>query len=64
MSDGTAWYYNVEERTAETGPPKRGFRETRLGPFATQAEAEGALDRLHARDRERDAADKAWRDGG
>lgn len=59
-----AWYYNVEARQAETGPSKRGFRETRMGPYASRAEAEQALATLHARDTARDEADRRWRDGG
>ena len=63
MAGDTAWYYNVEAARAEEGPSQKGFRETRLGPFATEVEAQGALTRLHERDRERDEADRKWRDG-
>lgn len=61
MSDG--WYYNVEARQAETGPSKRGFSETRLGPYATREEAESALATLHRRNDEADEADRRWREG-
>lgn len=63
-ASGEAWYYNVEARCAETGPSKRGFAETRMGPYATQQEAEQALETLHDRDAARDEADRRWREGG
>jgi len=58
-----AWYYNVEARQSETGPSKRGFAETRLGPFATREEADAALATLHRRNEEQDEADRRWREG-
>jgi len=65
MSDsGQAWYYNVEARQAETGPSKRGFAETRLGPYPDREAAERALETLHARDAAADEADRRWREGG
>ena len=59
----TSYYYNVEARAVETGPSRRGFSETRLGPYATEAEAAKALETLHKRNSERDEADGKWRDG-
>ena len=58
-----SWYYNVDKGQVEQGPSERGFSETRLGPFATEAEAAGALAALHRRNDEQDEADRAWREG-
>jgi hypothetical protein len=58
-----SWYYNVEKGQAERGPSKRGFREARLGPYATQAEAERGLAELHARNKRLDEEDRKWEEG-
>lgn len=58
-----AWYYNVEERRAEQGPSQRGFAETRLGPYPSKEDAEGALAALHRRNSELDEEDRRWREG-
>ena len=58
-----SWYYNVDERRAEKGPAKRGFLESRLGPYATKEEAERGLEELHRRNAEMDEQDRKWEEG-
>jgi hypothetical protein len=57
------WYYNVDTGKAEKGPAKRGFLESRLGPYATREEAERGLDELHRRNAVLDEEDKRWEEG-
>ena len=54
------WYFNVDSGKAEKGPAKRGFLESRLGPYESQAEAERGLAELKAREKRKDAEDQAW----
>lgn len=61
MSD--AYYYNVEAQAVETGPSKRGFSETRLGPYPSESEASRALETLHRRNAEADETERSWREG-
>jgi hypothetical protein len=57
------WYYNVETGRAEQGPAKRGFLESRLGPYATREEAERGLEELHRRNAALDEEDRRWEEG-
>jgi hypothetical protein len=57
------WYYNVDTGKAEKGPARRGFLESRLGPYATREEAERGLDELHRRNAVMDEEDKRWEEG-
>ena len=57
------WYYNVDTGKAEKGPARRGFLESRLGPYATREEAERGLDELHRRNAVMDEKDKRWEEG-
>ena len=55
------WYYCLKDHAVET---RDGCAERhRLGPFATRAEAEHALQRVAERNEASDAADRDWRDG-
>jgi len=57
------WYYNVDTGKAERGPARRGFLESRLGPYETQAEAERGLAELKAREKRKEDEDRAWEEG-
>lgn len=57
------WYFNVDTGQAEKGPAKRGFLESRLGPYETQAQAEAGLAELHRRNAEKDEEDRKWEGG-
>jgi len=59
--DTGPWYYCLDHRTVE---PREGCPDrVRLGPYATRAEAEHALDKVAERNEAEDAADRAWREG-
>lgn len=49
------WYYDLEKRRAVQG--KVTGWQNRMGPYATRAEAEAALDRAEARNEAWDAQD-------
>ena len=57
------WYYNVDTGKAERGPARRGFLESRLGPYETRAEAERGLAELKAREKRKEDEDRAWEEG-
>ena len=57
------WYFNVDTRKAEKGPAKRGYLESRLGPYRSKEEAERGLDELHARNKRMDEEDRLWEEG-
>ena len=57
------WWYNVDTGKVEQGPAKRGVNDGRLGPYATQAEAERGLDQLHQRNKQMDEEDRRWEEG-
>lgn len=57
------WYYNVDSGKAEKGPAKRGYLESRLGPYASKEEAERGLDELHRRNAIKDEEDRRWNEG-
>ena len=48
---------------AERGPAKRGFLESRLGPYETREEAERGLTELHERNKRMDEEDRRWEEG-
>ena len=50
-------------RAPRRGPAKRGFLESRLGPYATKQEAERGLEELHRRNAEMDEEDRKWEEG-
>jgi hypothetical protein len=47
------WWFNLRTQQVEQGPG--GPNSERLGPYATQQEAQGVLERMHTRN---DAFDK------
>ncbi|HEX6754582.1 MAG TPA: hypothetical protein VF109_01410 [Mycobacteriales bacterium] len=57
------WYFNVDTGKAEKGPAKRGYLESRLGPYRSKEEAERGLDELHARNKRMDEEDRLWEEG-
>ena len=57
------WYFNVDKGQAERGPAKRGFLESRLGPYETREEAERGLTELHERNKRLDEEDRRWEEG-
>ena len=57
------WYFNVDTGKAEKGPAKRGYLESRLGPYHSKEEAERGLDELHARNKRMDEEDRLWEEG-
>jgi hypothetical protein len=56
MDEDQSWWYCLKHGTVEQGPGCPG--KDRLGPYATREEAEHALDRVHERNEEWDAADE------
>ena len=60
MSDGP-WFYCLKHSTVE--PLEGCVARDRLGPFATRAEAERALQTNAERNERAGAADKAWEEG-
>ena len=59
--DEGPWFFCLKHHTVED---RDGCAERhRLGPFATRAEAEHALDKVAERNEAADAADRAWEDG-
>ena len=60
MSDGP-WFYCLKHGTVE--PLEGCVARDRLGPFATRAEAERALQTIAERNERADAADKEWEEG-
>jgi hypothetical protein len=59
--DEGPWFFCLKHHTVET---RDGCAERhRLGPFATRAEAEHALDKVAERNERADAEDRAWREG-
>ena len=57
------WYFNVDTGKAERGPAKRGFLESRLGPYETREQAERGLEELHRRNAIKDEEDRRWEEG-
>ena len=58
MSD-EQWYWCLEHHRVE---PREGCRGAdRLGPYATRAEAERALDKVEQRNEDWEAEDARWR---
>lgn len=55
------WFFNVETGTVEEGPQSPG--KNRMGPYASRAEAEQALERARERTSEWES-DPRWRDRG
>jgi hypothetical protein len=49
------WWYNLRTQKVEQGPGDPNSE--RMGPYATRAEAESALERAHARTEAWDAED-------
>ena len=49
------WWFNLRTLTVEQGPGDPNSE--RMGPYATRAEAESALERAHARNETWDAED-------
>lgn len=49
------WWFNLRTQSVEQGPGDPNSE--RMGPYATRAEAEGALERAKARNEAWDAAD-------
>ena len=61
MAEGP-WFYCLKHHAVET---RDGCAERhRLGPFATYAEAEQALQKVAERNERADAEDRAWERGG
>jgi hypothetical protein len=59
--DEGPWFFCLKHHTVET---RDGCAERhRLGPFATRAEAEHALEKVAERNEKADAEDRAWEDG-
>jgi hypothetical protein len=56
MDDDRRWWYCLRHNTVEQGPGCPG--KDRLGPYATEQEAERALETVRERNREWDAADE------
>ena len=58
MSDGDEYWFCLKHHTVEG---RDGCRNSdRLGPYATAAEAERALDKVEERNEQWDAADDDW----
>jgi hypothetical protein len=55
MNEPQSWYFCTKHQTVEQGDGCPG--KDRLGPYATREEAEHALDTVHRRNDEWDAAD-------
>jgi hypothetical protein len=55
MDEDQRWWYCLKHGTVEHGPGCPG--KDRLGPFASQEEAARALEIVHDRNKEWDAAD-------
>ncbi len=49
------WWFNLRTQTVEQGPGDPNSE--RLGPYATEAEASGVLERMRTRNEAMDAAD-------
>ncbi|MGY5764610.1 SPOR domain-containing protein [Brachybacterium sp. DNPG3] len=60
MSEPTQYYYNLETRSVEEGAQSPA--KDLMGPYATRAEAEHALQRAAARNSSWDEEDAAWDD--
>ena len=64
MSDAegntTEWYYDLESGEVVEG--KQTGWENRMGPYASKAEAQHALDIVHQRNKAADAQDDDWED--
>ncbi len=55
------WFFCLKHHTVED---RDGCAERhRLGPYATRAEAESALEKVAERNEQQDAADEAWEEG-
>ena len=59
MDEDKKWWWSLRRGKAEYGPGEPNAE--RLGPYATQEEAEGALERARRRNEEWDH-DPAWND--
>ena len=58
MSDSTQFYYNLTTGAVEEGPQSPGTEL--MGPYATRAEAERALETAATRNQEWDEEDREW----
>ncbi|WP_114854936.1 SPOR domain-containing protein [Brachybacterium sp. YJGR34] len=58
MSEGTQFYYNLTTGSVEEGRQSPGTEL--MGPYATRAEAERALETAATRNEQWDADDAAW----
>lgn len=54
------FYYNLTTRQVEEG--KQSAAPDRMGPYATRAEAEQALERAKERNEAADEAERAWKE--
>ncbi|MEJ4112800.1 hypothetical protein ACGE24_03615 [Corynebacterium kroppenstedtii] len=58
--DKQKWYFNAETKEVSQGK-KLGW-QGRMGPYDSKEDAEHALDRAQARNKEADDADGQWGD--
>ncbi len=57
------YWFNVDTKSVESHEdPERARAANLLGPYDTEAEAQGALEKAAKRTEEWDAADDAWND--
>lgn len=54
------WFFNPATGEVSQGPS--GGWESRMGPYDSRAEAEGALAKIAERNKAADAYDEAWND--
>ena len=59
----TQYYFNLTTGQVEPAEGKSAAKDV-LGPYATRAEAEQALERARARTEDWDEEDRRWDDGG